>query len=143
MPSTARPVGVTVLVILQALLGVLALLGGLALFFTGLVLPEIFPYRRFFGPASIISGLALIILALIDFVLAFGLWSGKRWAWVTTLIFAVLSIASAVFMLFIRPRVSELVSLILDLVVLYYLMQPRVQGYFGRGVTKAPMSGAM
>lgn len=143
MPSTARPVGVTVLVILQALLGVLALLGGLALFFTGLVLPEIFPYRRFFGPASIISGLALIILALIDFVLAFGLWSGKRWAWVTTLIFAVLSIASAVFMLFIRPRVSELVSLILDLVVLYYLMQPRVQVYFGRGVTKAPMSGAM
>jgi hypothetical protein len=132
-PPPRRPFGVTLLTALQILLGILVLLGGVAQLFVGFVLPEMFPHVRFFAPRSILSGLGLIALALIDFILAFGLWHGKKWAWVASLIFAVIGIGFSVFSLFIRPRVGEFVSLILDLVILYYLMQPRVQSFFGRG----------
>ncbi len=133
MPTIVRSFGLKLLAGLEIVLGLLTLLGAIVQLFVGFVLPEIFPHVRFFVPRSIISGLGLIGLALIDFVLAFGLWKGKGWAWVASVIFAVLGIGFSVFSLFLRPRVGEFVSLILDLVILYYLMQPRVQSYFGRG----------
>lgn len=137
MPTIVRPFGVKLPAGLEIILGSLVFLGGIVQLFVGFVLPEMFPHVRFFMPRSTISGLALIGLALVDFVLAFGLWKGKGWAWVASLLFAVLGIGFSVFSLFLRPRVGEFVSLILNLVILYYLMQPRVQSYFGRGTIPA------
>jgi hypothetical protein len=136
LSSTARPFGVKALTLLQVLLGILTLLGGVVLLSVGLVLPEMFPHVRFFG-RSLALGFALLVLALIDFILAYGLWKGKRWAWVATLVFGVLGIVLAVLSLSTGPRVGEFVSLILNLLILYYLIQPRVQAYFGRGPSAA------
>jgi len=96
------------------------------------VLPAMFPHVRFFG-RSLVFGLALLLLALIDFILAYGLWKGKSWAWITALAFAVLGIVLAILSLSTAPRIGEFVSLILNLLILYFLIQPRVQTYFGRG----------
>ena len=98
----------------------------------GLVLPAMFPHVRFFG-RSLVFGLALVLLALIDFVLAYGLWKGKRWAWIAALGFAIIGIVLAVLSLSTAPRIGEFVSLVLNLLILYFLIQPRVQAYFGRG----------
>lgn len=133
MTAKVRPLGVTILTVLQILQGILILVGGLALSIAGLIIPEIFPHVRFFAVRSGLLGVGLVALAVIDFILAYGLWKGKGWAWIATLIFAVLGVAFSVISLFMRPRVGELVSLMLDLVILYYLMQPRIQAYFGRG----------
>jgi uncharacterized membrane protein (DUF2068 family) len=119
--------------VLQILLGILELLGGVALAVATFVLPEIFPHVRFFASRSIFSGLGLVTFALVDFILAYGLWKGKGWAWVGSLIFAVIGLVFSALSLFMRARVGEGVSLILDLIILYYLMQPRVQSYFGKG----------
>lgn len=133
MSPTARPFGVTLLAALQILLGILELLGGAALAVVTFVLPEMFPHVRFFASRSMFSGLGLVAFALVDFILAYGLWKGKGWAWVGSLIFAVIGLVFSALSLFMRPRLGEGVSLILDLVILYYLMQPRVQSYFGKG----------
>jgi hypothetical protein len=128
-----RLVGVTILAILQTLLGILTLLGGIAMASVGFVLPEIIPHVRWFAFRSLIFGLGLVVFAFIDFILAYGLWNGKGWAWNGSLVFALIGIVFSVFSLFVNPRIGELVSLIIDLVIVYYLMQPRVHAYFGRG----------
>jgi len=98
----------------------------------GFILPEIFPHVRYFAVRPSVTGIGLLGFALIDFILAYGLWSGRGWAWIVSLAFAVLGIIFSVVSLFVRPRIGEFVSLIIDLVIVYYLMQPRVQAYFRR-----------
>ena len=115
---------------LQVLLGVLFLLGVFSLTVIRLSLPEVVPHVRLFPVRLFVVVAALLVLAAIEFVLAFGLWSGMSWAWWGSLAFAVLGIVFYVLSLFLRPSVGEIASLILDLLVLYYLMQPRVQAYF-------------
>jgi hypothetical protein len=86
LSSSTRPSGVKILATLQILLGVLIVLGGILLLSVGLMLPEAFPHVRFFFGRSAYLGFILIFLALIDFILAYGLWVGKRWAWTGTLV---------------------------------------------------------
>lgn len=139
MSNLGRPIGVTILAILQTLLGILTLLGGIAIASVGFVLPEIIPHVRWFAFRSLIFGLGLLVFALVDFILAYGLWEGKGWAWVGSLLFVLIGIVLSVFSLFVNPRIGELVSLIIDLVIVYYLMQPRVHTYFRRrGISPLP-----
>lgn len=138
MSARERPSGVTLLVVLQVLLGVLFLLGVFALTVVGFGLQEVVPHVRFFPIRMFVVVIVLFVLAAIEFVLAYGLWNGMGWAWGASLIFAVLGIVFFVFSLFLRPGFGEIASLIIDLLVLYYLMQPRVQAYFGKG-TATPL----
>jgi hypothetical protein len=137
LSQAARPFGVTVVAVLQILLGILELAGGMVLTFVRFVLPAMFPHVRFFATRSVFSGLGLIVFALVDFILAYGLWEGRGWAWVGSLIFAVIGLVFSALSLFIGPRVGGVVSLVIDLVILYYLMHPGVQGYFGKGKVSA------
>jgi uncharacterized membrane protein (DUF2068 family) len=114
------------------LLGILFVLGALTLAVMGSGLPEFLPRVRSFYVGSPVVAPVLLVLGGIEFVLAFGVWSGKGWAWVSSLAFAILSVVFFVFSLFLRPGLGELFSLIIDLLVLYYLMHPRVEAYFGK-----------
>ena len=96
----------------------------MAVAFVSFVLPEIFPHVRFFAPRSMGSGLGLVVFAFVEFILAYGLWKGKGWAWIGSLIFAVIGLVFSAFTLFMRPRVGEVIALVLNLVIMYYLMQP-------------------
>jgi hypothetical protein len=135
LSARQHPNGVTLLVLLQVLLGVLFLLGVFALTVFGFGLPEVVPHVRFFSVRLFVVVIILFLLAAIEFVLAYGLWNGMRWAWGASLAFAVLGVVFFVFSLFLRPGLGEIASLIIDLLVLYYLIQPRVQAYFGKGTT--------
>jgi hypothetical protein len=132
-----RPFGVTLLATLEVILGVLVLLGGLTIVIEGFILSDMFPYVRWF-PFRITSiGIALLVFALIDFALAVGLWVGKRWAWIAGLVCATLGIMLGILSLFLRPGTGELIALVLDLVMIYYLMQPKVQAYFPKRLKAA------
>ncbi len=132
--SSPRPLAITAIVLLQVLLGVLVFLGGMVLLSVGMFLPDTFLHVRFFG-RGVAFGLALLVLSMIDFILAYGLWSGRHWAWIGTLGFSILGIVLAILSLSTGPRVAEFVSLVLNLVILYYLIQPRIHRYFGRGAS--------
>lgn len=133
MQVTTRPFGVKLLTVLQILLGILELLGAVAAAFVSFVLPEAFPHVRFFAPRSVFSGLGLVVFASAEFILAYGFWKGKGWAWIGSLILAVIGLVFSALTLFVRPRVGEVIALILSLVIMYYLITPRVQSYFGKG----------
>jgi hypothetical protein len=135
-----RPIGVTILAVLEAILGVMVLLGGLSIVIEGFILSDMIPRVRWFPTRIIGGGIALLVFALIDFALAIGLWVGKRWAWIAGLVCAILGIMLGVFSLFVRPGIGELVALVLDLVIIYYLMQPKVQAYFPKGLKAAAAS---
>ena len=105
------------------MLGVLVLLAGLI------------AHTRPFPAFGVFNGLAAIVFALIDFILAYAVWSSRKWAWAASLIFSLLGIIASVFGLFIRPRTGEFVLLVIDLIIVYSLMQPGVQRYFGKGST--------
>jgi uncharacterized membrane protein (DUF2068 family) len=134
-----RPFGVTLLATLEVILGVLVLLGGLTIVVEGFILSDTFPYVRWFPFRIIAIGIALLVFALIDFALAVGLWVGKRWAWIAGLVCATLGIMLGILSLFLRPGTGELIALVLDLVMLYYLMQPKVQAYFPKRLKAAAM----
>jgi uncharacterized membrane protein (DUF2068 family) len=111
---------------------VLALLSGLVALMARMFLPETFPQIHLFPSVLLFAGVVFVIFAVIDFIIAYGLFVGKKWAWILSMIFSVLGIITAVFSLFMRPRMGEFLAMIIDLVILFYLMQPRVQAYFKR-----------
>jgi len=134
MSTRERPTGVTLLGVLQGFLGILLLLGFIALTIVSFGLPELFPHMRLLFPVRLfLVAVILLVLALVEFMLAYGLWSGMSWAWVASLAFALLGIVFAIFSLFLRPGIGEIISLLVNLLIVYYLMQPRIHSYFGKG----------
>ena len=133
LSSVNRPLGVTILAVLHVLQALLLFVGGLALFAFGLLRPRIFlrmPHLA--GFLSVIGGV-LFVIALLALLLAYGLWVGKGWAWTFSFILAIFGILFSVVILIARAGVGSVVTLILDLVIIYYLMQPKVKAFFNKG----------
>lgn len=141
MANMHRPFGVTLLSMLQILLGVLLVFGGLTLHAIRFFLSETFPHVPWFtSSAPLAIEITLVAFALIDFILAYGLWVGRRSAWIVALTFAVLGIIITVPSFFVRSGFGEILGLIVYLLVIYQLMQPCVQIFFGRGPACTPQS---
>jgi hypothetical protein len=85
-----------------------------------------------------VIGTILIIVALLDAVLAYGLWSGRGWAWILSLILAAVGILFSLISLVFRGGVGGLVTLIIDAVIVYYLTRPNVKAFFGEIPLPAP-----
>ena len=130
-----RPTGVVVLAVLQ-FLGALSTLGiGIAFVSSGFVTG--------FGSnyASIIDfGYVMIVLGLLGFLAAWGLWSAKRWAWALTIALTVLGILISIFGIGIALAsitfggvtitTGPIVGIFVALFILYYLTRSEVRAYF-------------
>jgi predicted membrane protein len=57
--------------------------------------------------------------------MTWGLWSGKSWARTITMILAVISIVTSIFSL---P--GSLISILIEIVILYYLTRPHIKAYY-------------
>ena len=118
--------GVAILAILEAIAGVYYLITGIGEFIAVAVI------RSLAGsgiPSEIIPmiprflGTVLIIFGLVSILLAWGLWTGKGWARMFALVFAILSI--------ILSLVSfHIVGLVIDAILIYYLTRPNVKKFF-------------
>jgi hypothetical protein len=123
-PVKVRPLGVTILVILSALGGIMAILGGMAIMGVSALASEI-------GALGAAIGGITLIMGLIQLVIAWGLWTGKGWAWLLGLIFGVLGILMALASM-VGGNFSSLVSLAINAIIVYYLYTPPVKAFFGR-----------
>ena len=103
-----RPLGVTILAILAGISGI-SLIG-----------------------VGIANGSFGIVLGIIWLIMAWGLWTGKGWAWIITVILTIISIILSVVAVVVGA-VASIITLIIDIVILYYLYRPNVKSYFGRG----------
>lgn len=114
----SRPFGVT-------LIAILAVLGGIGSFLSGLAVIAILPLL------GIILGGILIVIGLAYFAVAYGLWKGLNWAWVITLIVSVIGIIVGLVSLAVG-NMGAIFHVIVNAIVIYYLYRPNVKAYFGK-----------
>ena len=137
MQPGQRPTGVTILAVLEFIVGIIALLGGLGALVGSAALG--FAGRGMLsGVFGIFGGVALIfgILAL---VVGWGMWTGREWAWIVGIVLAVLGLVSGVVQLAFF-NASAILQILIDLLILYYLTRPHVKAFFKGGKQQMPSS---
>ena len=146
----SRPVGVTILTVLEGIASFVMLFGGAALLVLSAFLaaggwdliPEEelaealaqMPWASTFTSIPLMAfttafltgiGIVLLILAVLGFIMMWGLWAGKSWARTITMILAVISIVTGIFSL---P--GSLISILINIAMLYYLTRPNIRAYY-------------
>ena len=160
----SRPLGVTIIAILHIIGGVLMLIFGIGLVFLATVLPTLPPsafnqsqiqgnltfgqapipagappmgVQSLLGGLGIAFGAVLVALAIVSFVVAYGLLKGRGWAWTVTLILSIISIVWNAISI-ATGNIGGIISIIISAVIIYYLYRPHVKAYFGKGVSPSP-----
>jgi len=148
----ARPIGVGILAVLEGIVSLFAFIGGIALIglaaFLGAggwgVIPEQelerafreMPWARGFAGVRVIAlttailtviGIIVLLLGIIGLAMAWGLWAGKSWARTITIVLAVIGILSSIFSL---P--GGILSILINVAIIYYLTRPHVKAYYYR-----------
>ncbi len=137
-----RPIGVTILAILEVLGGILLLFGALGMFAIGAVInsqdlisqlgTDVPQWFLDLSPWVFVAiGAVMLIFAIVAFILAWGFLKGKKWAWILGVIFAVLQIISGVFSLF-TSGASGIISLVIPILILVYLMMASTKAWFNQ-----------
>ena len=134
-----RPLGIAILVILQIIIGVIEVLFGLLLLFGYFLAVSIFGFGMYpgFGLFLLPLGGFSLIFGFFAFILAYGLWTGQGWAWISSIILAVIGLVVSLVGLVLGSFVN-VIPLILYALILIYLNTYHVRAFFGR----APPWGA-
>jgi len=129
-----RPFGVTILAILAGIeaLGCFAMAALVGTLFAWL---ETSWVEYGYGPSPFTGiGLAVTaiaaIIGLVYLLIAWGLWTGRGWAWIVMMIFAILGLIGSIIALIV---IVGIIPLIINILILYYLTRPHVKAFFGRG----------
>ncbi len=145
-----RPTGVTILGVLAILGGIALLVAGIALIGLGLVIgtyagsafTNALSNAGYSGLASISAGtLAIFLLALgavililgiLYFAVGIGYFGGKGWAWTVGIIVTAISVVLDIVQIGLGA-VSNVFGLVIGLLIIYYLTRPHVKAFFGKG----------
>ncbi len=137
-----RPLGIAILAVLDIIGGILGLFGGISMAALSTVIAKMMEemvglpgFEGLFGATIevmfLVLGVIAIIMGIIALAVGWGFWKGSEWAWVLGLalyaigiIFGVLSLAGG--------NVFSLVSIIIGVLLVYYLFRPNVKAWFGR-----------
>jgi lysylphosphatidylglycerol synthetase-like protein (DUF2156 family) len=146
-----RPAALTTVTILSIINGVVLLVGGVA---SILIVPTIISSlvsndlsnltntedlspqfgtvltNAIINVVYIVSSVA-IALGLAWFGLAWGLFTGKGWAWLITVIFAIITVVVSIIGV-LSGSITSIPTLIINGVILYYMYRPHIKSYFGR-----------
>ena len=161
----SRPLGVTIIAILNIIGGVIMLIFGIGLITLGALLPTLPPsvfnqsqiegnftagqvpipagappmaLQSLFGGVGIAFGAVLVALAIVSFIVAYGLLKGRGWAWTVTLILSIISIVWNAITIATAANFGGIISIIISAVIIYYLYRPHVKAFFGKGVSRPP-----
>jgi len=130
MSAEARPLGITLLAVLHILKAIFLFLGGIALIALGaFVRRGFFGIPRFLNGAVILVGGVILAVGLLYLGLAWGLWTGKGWAWAVSLLVTLFGLIVSLVSLAIGG-LGAIVVLILDSAIVYYLFRPNVRAFF-------------
>jgi len=111
-----RPIGVSIIAILQFAGGALSILAGV------LAALSLHP----------IQAIVAIVLGVLGLVLGIGMWTLQSWAWTGTLIVQGINIINNVINLLRGGGVSSIVGLVIAGIIVYYLTRPEVKKAFGK-----------
>lgn len=134
-----RPTGITIIAVLYIVLAVLSLLwsglvfgvGGLSSLFGGLFGAD---NVATFGTSSAWSGFLGILTALVQVVVAIGLLSLKKWAWILALVSVALTVVQGIVGIFSGGPFAfmcGILGLAIPAGILIYLLLPGTRRVFG------------
>ena len=106
--TRSRPLGVTIIAVVMAILGIFEIIGGIMILGA-------------YGTLGIIT----LIIGVLYLVLAWGLWTLQTWAFWGTVILAILTIINGIFGIGGGVPATGWVSLILAVIVLVYMFADR------------------
>jgi len=144
-----RPIGISVISVLEALVGVLLFI--FAAFFAALSTAGSFwsdlieTYATTYIPniGELITAIALAIAAvfaifgILSLISAYGLWTGKGWAWYLSVILLVIALILNLLSIPGSPA-GGIIGLIISGLILWYFFRPYVRAFFGQGPAPQP-----
>ena len=125
--DVSRPILITIIAILEFLLGLLLLVGGILLIAGVVSAGDIDPEFADLGNAA---SIAMIVVGLINIVIAGGFWNGWSVMWYIGLIVNGIGLIVAIYGL-ITTGIGSAIPLVIYAVILFYLFRPGVKDFFG------------
>lgn len=140
MEIKKRPTGVTVIAILVIIDGILLLLAGIEAVAVGSLF-----ISQITGLGFVIIGAIILAVGIGYLVVSYGLLKGKKWAWTITVVLLfigmAIDVASIIFgsfainmdiSTFLSANSGSIASIIISVIILYYLYRPHIKSYFGK-----------
>ena len=131
-PAATRPMGITILAVLAAIGGFFGILGSLALIGFGGFAAASTGSAALFGLAAI-CGVVALVTGIASLAFAYGAWTLKPWAWPLGVALAIISIGLSVATIAGGGDITgQVIPIVIQAVILYYLFQPTIKSLFGR-----------
>ena len=129
----SRPVGITILAILEILIGIVGLLASLAIIGLSALLSTLPRVGSLLGTFGSIIGAVVLFFSIIWLATGAGFLHGRGWSWTLGMIFSVLSLLGAIGALTIGLITGGVGGLVFWGLMLYYLTRTHVKAFFGKG----------
>src|SRR6266571_8322896 len=129
----SRPVGITILAILEILIGIVGLLASLAIIGLSALFSTLPRVGSLLGIFGLIIGGVVLFFSLIWLATGVGFLHGRGWSWTLGIVFSVLSLLGAVGALTIGLITGGVGGLVFWGLMLYYLTRTHVKAFFGKG----------
>ena len=155
-PKPPRPTGVTILGVLAILGGIAGLIGGVTLIGLGLLVGTLLASQisnqvalsgypglsgleaGLIGTIVMVIGVVVLLMGILYLAVGIGFFGGKGWSWTLGVIVSVIGIVLAIVQVAFGNW-GSIISLLIGGLILYYLMRPHVKTFFGKGQAAAPM----
>jgi zinc ribbon protein len=132
MQKPPRPIGITLLAIIQILIGVLGLLASIAIIGLSALFSTLPSIGTRIGTVGVVIGGVFAFFSLIWLATGVGFLHGKGWAWTLGMIFTVLSILGAAYVAFAGLYQAGY-ALVFWIIMIIYLTRSHVKIFFGKG----------
>lgn len=128
-----RPIGVSIVSALYALMALVFIILGVVFIGVGDVLIEEIlkdnPEMDYLNGLNLIFGGVIMVVGLIAALISFGLYKGWGIMWYVGMILAVIGILMSLLSLAVGS-IGSIVPLVIDAVIVYYLLRPNVKMFF-------------
>src|SRR6058998_198155 len=129
----SRPVGITILAVLEILIGIVGLLASLVIIGFSALFATLPTVGSLLGAIGLVIGGVVLFFSIIWLATGVGFLHGRGWSWTLGVIFSILSLLGAIGALTIGLITGGVGGLIFWGLMLYYLTRTHVKAFFGKG----------
>src|SRR2546429_2878882 len=129
----SRPVGITILAVLEILMGIVGLLASLVIIGFSALFATLPTVGSLVGAIGLVIGGVVLFFSIIWLAIGVGVLHGRGWSWTLGMIFSILSLLGAIGALTIGLITGGVGGLIFWGLMLYYLTRTHVKAFFGKG----------
>jgi hypothetical protein len=133
MQRPSRPVGITILAVLEILIGIVGLLASLVIIGFSALFSTLPRVGSLLGAVGLIIGGVVLFFSINWLATGVGFLHGQGWSWTLGMVFSILSLLGASGALTIGLITGGVGGLIFWGLMLYYLTRTHVKVFFGKG----------